>query len=280
MDRYGETLFVRDGAERKRLELLGEVFDPLSRETLANLGPLEGRRCLEIGAGAGTIANWLSSQVGPGGHVVATDIEVEPLLGLDRPNLSALYHDVTIDEFPEGSFDLIHARLVLGHLHDKDRVLDRITRWLKPGGCLMIEQFSWFTIESSPHSAYRKTFSSYSDVVAATIGTDIRWSRWFPRPLAAHGLDDLGARTHTLHLNGGTPLAEFWMRTLRMPREQLIGGGHLIEQDFERAMEFLRDPDFWDIAPGLAQAWGRRPCEPALTGARHTAGSRGALIPA
>jgi tRNA A58 N-methylase Trm61 len=39
------------------------------------LGIAEGARCLEVGAGRGSIAAWLCRAVGPAGHVTATDLQ-------------------------------------------------------------------------------------------------------------------------------------------------------------------------------------------------------------
>jgi ubiquinone/menaquinone biosynthesis C-methylase UbiE len=64
---------------------LEELFDPLSRRRRALVQP--GWRCLEVGAGRGSMAVWLAEQVGPTGHVVATDVDTRYLERLDVPNL-------------------------------------------------------------------------------------------------------------------------------------------------------------------------------------------------
>jgi SAM-dependent methyltransferase len=58
---------------------------------------------------------------------------------LPLPNLDILRHDVTRDEFPEGSFDLVHVRAVLMHLPDRMAVLRRMVSRLAPGGWLLAE---------------------------------------------------------------------------------------------------------------------------------------------
>ncbi|MFC9975289.1 class I SAM-dependent methyltransferase [Spirillospora sp. NPDC127200] len=257
MEKYGENLFVLDAPERDRLALLGEVFDPLSTATLTRLGIAPTARCLEVGAGGGSIARWLGERV-PQGEVVATDVNDALLESLSGPNIVALRHDVTSDTFPVGSFDLIHARFVLSHLPDRLNVLSRMSGWLRPGGVLMIESFSWFPIDGSPSAVYREAMSRWSDLILRTIGTDSRWSRGLPGLLGEVGLRDLGAETVTQHLQGGGRLAEFWWQTLRMSRRQLIGGGYLTERQLDNVRRLLRDPDFWDLAPALTQAWGRR----------------------
>src|SRR5262249_58911214 len=48
-------------------------------------------------------------------------------------------HDVTIDEFPANSFDLVHVRAVLMHIAGRMAVLRRVVPWLAPGGWLLAE---------------------------------------------------------------------------------------------------------------------------------------------
>ena len=54
--------------ERDRLRALEAVFDHASTRRLGDLGVGAGWRCLEVGCGAGGVARWLASQVGPGGR--------------------------------------------------------------------------------------------------------------------------------------------------------------------------------------------------------------------
>jgi hypothetical protein len=65
------------------------------------------------------MAVWLAGQVGPAGRVVATDIDVTYLRGLDVPNLEVVEHDIMedpADALGAGSFDLVCSRLMLFHL--------------------------------------------------------------------------------------------------------------------------------------------------------------------
>lgn len=256
-ERYGESLFVRDTPERARLRLLGEVFDPFSTRTLDGLGVRPGTRCLEIGAGGGSMARWLCGRTAPT-TVVATDLDVTALEAGQPENLLPLVHDVTRDAFPAESFDLVHARFVLNHLTERDQVLERITRWLRPGGVLVVESFSWFPVDSSPNDGYRKAMLRWSDLVRDTIGTDSRRARNYPSALGHHGLRDLGAETTTQHIRGGTALADFWRLTVDMSRARLLGRGYLSPAEYDDFTSLMRDPDFWDLAPALTQAWGRK----------------------
>ena len=58
-------------------------------------------------------ATWLADQVGPSGHVLATDLDVTWIPSPDITNITIARHDVVRDPIPEGEYDLVHARLVL-----------------------------------------------------------------------------------------------------------------------------------------------------------------------
>src|SRR5277367_2993786 len=107
----------RQAAEDDRLGLLENIFDPLSRRRRELVQP--GWRCLEVGAGRGSMAVWLAERVGPSGHVVATDVDVGYLEQLDLPNLEVVQHNILEDPLEllgPGSFDVVCSRLLLFHL--------------------------------------------------------------------------------------------------------------------------------------------------------------------
>jgi hypothetical protein len=74
---------VRTGADIAGAEEgIEATWDHGTRALLERLGIGPGLRCLEVGAGGGSIAAWMADQAGDGGHVLATDIDtthLEPL---------------------------------------------------------------------------------------------------------------------------------------------------------------------------------------------------------
>ena len=82
----------RQESEDDRLGLLERIFDPLSRRRRELVQP--GWRCLEVGAGRGSMAVWLAERVGDHGHVVATDIDLTYLKRLNVPNLEVCQHNI------------------------------------------------------------------------------------------------------------------------------------------------------------------------------------------
>ena len=102
-----------DMREGDRFGALEELFDAGTIQLLSERGVAEGWHCLEVGAGRGSIAAWLSERVGPTGRVIATDINTRFLDTLQRPNLAVRRHNIVTDPLPEDEFDLVHVRLVL-----------------------------------------------------------------------------------------------------------------------------------------------------------------------
>src|SRR5262245_34426627 len=125
--------------ERERLAAIEAAANPLTIECLETIGVSEGWRCLEVGAGAGSIAEWLGRRVGPKGKVVATDLQTKFLEAIDAPNLEVRKHDITREELEPDAFDLVSARKVLEHLPDPSAALRRMVAALRPGGWLLVE---------------------------------------------------------------------------------------------------------------------------------------------
>jgi ubiquinone/menaquinone biosynthesis C-methylase UbiE len=129
---------------RQRFQSLEELYDPRTVHFLEATGVGPGWRCLEVGAGGGSIAAWLADRVGSSGHVLVTDIDPRHLDALAEagwPNVEVQRHDVGQDPLPAATFDLVHARLVLIHVPQREAALARLVAALKPGGWIVVEDF-------------------------------------------------------------------------------------------------------------------------------------------
>jgi SAM-dependent methyltransferase len=126
--------------ERKRLAGMESLWDPGSQALLDELGIGRGWKCLEVGAGGGSLVEWMAER---GAHVTAIDIDTRFIESLASEAIEVRRVDIRTDELPEAEFDLVHARLVLEHLSDRRQILDRLAATLRPGGWIVIEDYDW-----------------------------------------------------------------------------------------------------------------------------------------
>src|SRR5215469_13738724 len=117
-------VFDNRGAQAQtRFRELSELYDARTIEYIKRCRIDDGWSCLEVGGGGGSIAYWLCMRVGLTGRVVATDINPGWLQSLSFPNLEVWRHDLGSDPLPSGEFDLVHARLVLMHVLERESAL-------------------------------------------------------------------------------------------------------------------------------------------------------------
>ena len=94
---------------------------------------------LDVGCGPGTITAGLAERVAPG-HVTAIDAVPEIIekaaADFPRPNLTFTTGDVYALDFPDATFDVVHAHQVLQHLADPFAALREMRRVAKPGGLI------------------------------------------------------------------------------------------------------------------------------------------------
>src|SRR6516164_800126 len=126
-----------DAFERERLALLTKFADPITTRRLTDLGARPGWRCLDVGAGDGSVARWLAGRVGHEGRVVATDLSPRFLVGHGMSNLEVRRHNILEDELEAAHYDLAHCHCVLQHLPDSLRGLRRMVDAVRPGGWLL-----------------------------------------------------------------------------------------------------------------------------------------------
>lgn len=276
----GRYLFPHswDG-EGERLAGIAAAFDPVSIRHLIARGVGDGWRCLEVGAGTGTMARWLSDQVGPKGRVLATDISLELLGGVEAENLEIRRHDILNDPLPDEEFDLIHCRLVLEHLPGRLDALGRMARALAPGGWLVIEDIT-FGPERAAGRRGAITVGGLFRALALVMrrnGYDGRFGRRLPIHLGRLGLTDVGAEGTQLVLVGGSPSAGWARPTLGRIRDLLLDPasdlwpspvGRVTRRPAVRRFmgrrlagldDVLADPEFVYLAPTFVSAWARKP---------------------
>ena len=158
----------------------------------------KGWRVWEVGAGGPNTVRWLAERVGPTGHVLATDLDPRWVSAAIGPNVSVMAHDVT-DVPPEHGFDLIHARLVLTHVPERERALRNLVDALRPGGWLVIEEpdpdllpLSCLDGPEEARDLANRLRASFRSLLARRGGS-LSLGRRLPELLRGLGLAEIGA---------------------------------------------------------------------------------------
>ena len=143
------------------------------RFTVELSGVRKGNAVLDIAGGTGDLAARFAEIVGPTGRVVLADINDSMLqVGRDKlldhgllDNLEFVQADAQYLPFADDSFDCITIAFGLRNVTDKDRALRSMLRVLKPGGRLLVLEFS-----KPLNPLLSKAYDAYSFKVLPVMG--------------------------------------------------------------------------------------------------------------
>lgn len=242
----------------RRLELIERACDPQTIRLLEGRGVQADSRCLELGAGRGSVARWLA-RLCTDGHVVATDLDPRLVDTGGLPNLTVLRHDAANDDFDVAAFDLIHCRAVLTHIPEREAVLARAATWLAPGGWLVAEEPLFTPLGDSSYAAFQRLYDGVERCLAAHQSTDLRWPRHIGHSVGGLGLTDLGMTVHSLPNGQGSPWDEAWRVLVAQVAPTAIEQGLLTDEDVAAGLAVLDDPTFIEIGFAFVSVWGRKP---------------------
>jgi SAM-dependent methyltransferase len=260
------SAYILDNAGREasaRFAALAAMYDPGTIRHLEERGVSSGWHCLEVGGGGGSIAAWLAARVGSAGRVLVTDIDPRFLESLQIPNLEVRRHDIVIDPLPEGAFDLVHSRLVLLHLPEREKALARMIAALKPGGWLIDEEFDAFSMlpnsAANPGEVLLRTHIAMRQVMKDHGVDDGYFARRLFSRLRAHGLVDVGAEASMFIWQSGSRGVSLLCANYEQLHRSMIDAGYITEEEFDQDIARLNDPGFLMPSPIMWTAWGRRP---------------------
>ena len=245
--------------ELRRLALMGEEYDIYSQSRLTALGLGSGATCLEAGVGAGSMARWMASQVGPGGKVIGVDLDGRLLSAADRVAIEFRQGDILEVELDEASFDFIHARLLLQHIAGTPSLLQRFYRWLKPGDWVVLAEVDYtFPLRTSGNGQlYQRLTDAMAELVnnhggGAGLGTGLA------PLLAAAGFASIGgAGSFPLVIAGGNQpeLLALNAQTVRAA----LNLQEITDEQYEQLEIGLRSGEAVQTAHGMFVVCAQRP---------------------
>lgn len=240
--------------ERARLAAIEALWDPGSRSVLDELGLDAGWRCLEVGAGAGSLVEWMADR---GAVVTAVDIDTRFIEHLASNTVDVRCLDLRNDDLPTDEFDLVHARLVLEHLPDRRDILRKLVASLRPGGWIVIEdyEFSCFSLGDERHfDATMRAIVGFME----KAGFDPTFGRRVVDDLADAGLTDVRGEGRARIIDAHSPGFDFFKLSFESLRSAVVAAGALAAADAEATATRFADQSMRVFTPVLMAGIGRR----------------------
>jgi SAM-dependent methyltransferase len=182
-------------AEHARLVEQGTIFDPLTERLLAAAGVRRGMRVLDLGTGAGNVAQIAARMAGPSGSVVSVDRDPHALVlaaeHAEREgvgNIEFVEGDLAIPELPDGHFDAVVSRFVLMYLPDPAATLHGAALRLRPGGVLCCHEPAFYADAAAPESPLMQRMHSAIRTTFRLAGADPQMGLRLHRTIADAGL--------------------------------------------------------------------------------------------
>ncbi|MEU1439627.1 methyltransferase domain-containing protein [Streptomyces sp. NPDC005786] len=257
--RYGEAYFRPEQAgEGERIDFGALAYDDITMERLREIGVGPGWRCLDVGAGTGTVSRRLLDEAGVA-SVLAVDRDVRFLVERSVPGLDVLEADITAPGFVSGRFRLVHARFVLMHLPERERLIAALAALVAPGGVLVLSDAVDLTSDRAPGTPYTAVMRAMWQGLGTAIGTDVTWVLSYPQLLRGAGLRAVGAEIHVPPLLPGSAISRFWADTWKRGRAAMLATGLVDDAAIDRAVRYLGSDDCAALSAGMLTVWGRKP---------------------
>lgn len=232
-------------AELARLRMLEAINDEATLRRLDAIGIESGWRCLEVGAGAGSIARVLATRVGAKGEVVAADMDPRFLDDFEGTSTRVITHDITHGPVSPGDFDFVHCRAVLAHVADLPAAAAQLVACIRPGGLVLCEEPDYGAIEPcDPTHPRASAFREYIAGILRGERMDAFAGRHTWQALREAGLEELQADAVSALVWGGTPRALYRKHTMENARELALDGGSYSEDSFQALLDCFVDPSF------------------------------------
>ncbi|WP_156893597.1 class I SAM-dependent methyltransferase [Actinokineospora enzanensis] len=244
--------------EAERLALGERLWDPGTIDRLTALGIGPGTRCLEVGAGRGSIAAWLVEQ---GASVTALDLDTSRLEWLRDRDVSVVRGDIGADDLSETGYDVVHARLVVQHLGDRAAAVRRMCAALRPGGHLVLEDTDTASLFSTAAGVLHPDVKRAAYAVMTGAGYHPRCGLLDIDLATEAGLADVRADGRAEVVTGGTDQGRWFALWLEHLRPAMLAAGEVTAAQLDHAMADLADPRHRWLSQVMVTVTGRRPGE-------------------
>lgn len=247
----------------QRFAALSALFDPGTFRQFDACGMAAGWRCWEVGSGGSALVRAIAARVGGEGHVLATDIDASWTREAAASNVEVRQHDVALDAPPGEGFDLVHARLVLVHVPERERALRNMVAALKPGGWLVIEDADPALQPLScidpygPEQELANRIRLGFRTLLSGRGADLSFGRKLPRMFRDSGMTDIAAEAYFPIAR--PECAPLEIATIHMIRSDLLDHGIVTREEIERHLENVRAGVLDLSQPPMISVRGRKP---------------------
>ena len=246
-----------------RFANLSALYDEVTCRHLDRFGIGAGWSCLEVGAGGGSIARFMSQRVGAEGYVVATDINTDWMAPPLPANVDIHRHDIGIDPLPEAAFDVVHARAVLTFVPKRRTALERMIAALRPNGWLLVEELippitEALDPDDEPDvEVARKARNAIVETIRRH-GGDTAFAREIPRLMGQAGLTEVGAEGYFLPFRTDA-VAALAKANIDQLGSSFVDTGLMSSAELDRFRRLLERPDvLYPASMALISVWGRR----------------------
>jgi ubiquinone/menaquinone biosynthesis C-methylase UbiE len=247
------------------MHMQAQLWEPAGEQLLDELGDGTGFRAVDLGCGPLGWLRILSRWVGPEGEVVGTEIGDDTaeqarltVRSEGLGNVRIVVDDVFNSRLRDASFDLVHARFMLGPIGRPELQLATYLRLLKRGGWLVLEDAETSSYRFNPSApANERLWQMTLDWVArrGRTASEGRQIRTLLRPYSA----DPTIRAHVLCLPPGHAYRAYSVVAARAFRDALAEdhGAEAVDRLLEEAERELDDPEIWCTSFMLIQGFVR-----------------------
>src|SRR5262249_8406868 len=152
------------------------------------------------------------------------------------PSVQVIAADISDKTLDFGTFDLVHCRMVLMHLRNRVEVFQKLARWVKPGGWIVVGDAVEATSVNPPENPFRRLMERPWFTLEKSIGTDKSGAWQYPELLREAGFTDVGVEMYQPPISFNSAAGRFWALNFGHLRDRILSDGLVDEELFEAAV--------------------------------------------